>query len=122
MKHYDKPRESTSGPARPDSVPFEIENVSAEGTPDVRPKHQLRHRGGRFRRDGMGGIDVVSSRYFPNVRDHSILHSPVLRPQPMAADWSNQPTYAEITHARQCGGPGRCALPGLHAFDQGALD
>jgi len=111
---YDKPRESTAGPACPDSVPFEIENISAEAAgPFQRPRHQLRHPGGKFAREGFGGYDAVTGCHMPDVRDHSVLHSPA-RPQPMAADWSQAPTYAEITHARQCAGEGRCAFPGLH--------
>lgn len=118
-QHYDKPRESTAGVARPDSapLPFEVVNVSAEGTPDARlqrPRHQLRHPGGKFARPGYGGYDAVTGCHMPDVRDHSVLRSPVPRPQPMATDWSGGPTFSEQAHAYQCGGPGRCAYPSFH--------
>ena len=61
----------------------------------------------------MGGIEAVSGRSLADVRDHSVLQSPVSPPQPKAADWSGQLTTAEIIHARQCGGRGHCAYPSM---------
>jgi len=87
----DLPGESPSGPVSSADAIGGFVNVSAEGTPDARlqrPRHTLRHPGGRFAKDGMGGFDAVSGCYLPDVRDHSVLHSPVPKPQAQAADWS----------------------------------
>jgi hypothetical protein len=54
----------------------------------MRPTPRLRHVGGRFRKDGMGGYDTVTMTWLPDVRDHSVLHSPIAAPGPSAADYS----------------------------------
>lgn len=115
--NYDRPRESTSGPARPDSQPgFDVVNVSAEGTPDARlqrpPRHSLRGPDGRMIKPGFGGYSAIDGSWM-NERNCSVLHSPVARPEPMAADWSAGPTHAQRAHDYQCGGPGRCAYPSM---------
>jgi hypothetical protein len=102
--------------APPDGeLPFPVLNVSAEGTPDARlqrPRHSLRHAGGRFRTDGMGGYDHVTQTWLPNVRDHSVLVSPIPRPKPSAVNWGLGPSVAEtvafsygnshICHGSEC--------------------
>jgi len=120
--NYDVPRESTSGPARPESLPIEVVNVSASGTPDARlqrPRHSLRGPDGRMIKPGFGGYSAIDGSWM-NERNCSVLHSPVARPDTPAPDWSTGPTYAEITHARQCGGPGNCGYP--RCFHEGLED
>jgi hypothetical protein len=121
--NYDLPRESTSGPAGPDSQPGQVSGpvgsqealgglpvLNVSGDPRAMPQGRLRHRGGQYRRDGMGGVESISMTYMPDVRDASVLHSPVPRPQPQAADWSqggySGPTVYGSKHL--CDGDSRC--------------
>ena len=121
----DLPGESPSGPVSSaeaiDGLPFE--NVSAEATPDARlqrPRHALRHVGGKFRKEGYGNYETVTMTYLPDVRDRSVLHSPVSKAMPSAADRSGDgPVSQEVatSYGRNhlCGG-GNCGYCYPQAF------
>jgi hypothetical protein len=77
------------------------------------PRHSLRAPNGKMIKQGYGGYNAVDRTWCHDRRDLSVLHSPVPRPAPSAADWSQGRSYAQSIHDAQCR-PGSCAYPALH--------